>query len=76
MNSLENLGKPGRLNWLSGTGVMSLIIIGFMATTASAFWTFTKSGEPNVQTIEPAATPAESALICECTLEIQPPCVN
>ncbi len=78
MNSLENLGRPGLFNRVSGAAAISLIILGFLGTTASAFWTFTTWENPNPIPIavQQKLAPASPALVCECTLELHPNCVN
>jgi len=74
MRSLEKLAKQGRFDSALDLGVFSLIIVGFMATTASAFWTFTTRGANNPPALERASV--ADPLVCECTIEIQPACAD
>jgi len=63
---MEALAKPDRFRGLGTTSVLSLIVAGYLALTASAFWVFTKTSGQAEDPVEDGANPGSGPLICHC----------
>src|SRR5262249_23712684 len=70
MGSMEALAKSDRFESLRTISVPSLIVAGYLALIASAFWDFTKTSAPVEEPIEDRANMAAGTLICRCYPEV------
>ena len=69
MGSIEALAKSDRFKGLGTTSVLSLIVAGYLALTASAFWAFTKTSGQSEDAVEDVVNPGPGSLICYCIPE-------
>jgi len=76
MNSLNRRARADRFAGLWEFKAILLIMFGFTAVTASAFWSFTKVGVVPQQRIEQRAPATSTPVLCECPPAVGRPSVN